>query len=556
MKSDTIQKSPAKRISDVLCAHPCLCMLAVCLLSVMLGFGDQANFGAFQAIPVWLAGSAGLFLGRDRLWKSPSELAFMEAAFGILCFWLYGSDAPAQWWILGGVSALLVLAGHLYFRDRLTDRIGGFLLCCMGFCMRFAYVLATPYYVRQHDVGRFDGESGHAPYIIYLLENGQLPDFDVRTVWQFYHPPLHHSIAAGWMRFLQHCGVSFADAAESVQILTLAYSCICMVLFWKLLGHFRLKGAAKLLPMTVVAFHPTFFIMAGSINNDMLSITFLLWAILLTCRWYREQKFTTILQLAIAIGCGMMTKISVWMAAPAAAVVFLAVLIRERQKRLSLIGQYAAFGAVCVPLGLGWGIRNLIRFGVPITYIPMLSNTSSQYVGSIPPLERLLDFSSYQWTYVYDCFTAYGQPYNEFNPTIGILKTAMFDELINPENYPAISGFGELLFLAQFLVVLVTLAAITVVITKRRKTLEHWQLLLTYAITTVSYYSFCLSFAHTCTMNIRYATPLIFIGCLFFGIWMQEDEEAAPTGVLHRILRIPVALFLLGSYLVYACVCK
>lgn len=556
MKRNEVKKSLTERISAPLGAHPCLCMLVVCLLSVVLGFGNQKYFGTPETFIVWFAGGAGLFFGRDKLWKDPLELAVMEFIWGGLCLWLSVTDSPAQWWILGGVSALLVLWGYLFSQKRLTDGVSGFLLCCMGFCMRFSYVLSTAHYVRQHDVNNFGGKGGHAPYIRYLLENGHLPDFDVRTVWQFYHPPLHHSIAATWMQFLQGFGVSFDDAAESIQILTLAYSCICMVLFWKLLEHFRLKGLAKILPMIVVVFHPTFFILAGSINNDMLSITFLLWAILLTCRWYREQKFSTILQLAIAIGCGMMTKLSVWMAAPAAAVVFLAVLIRERKKPLPLIKQYAAFGVICIPLGLGWGIRNLVKFGVPITYIPMLSTSSTQYVGDISPMNRLLDFASYQWTYVYDCFVGYGQPYNEFNPTIGILKTAMFDELINPENYPAISGFGELLFLAQFLVVLVTITAILVVFIKRRKTLDHWHLLLTYAITTISYYSFCFSFAHTCTMNIRYATPLIFIGCLFFGIWMQKDEEAAPTGTLRKILCVPVALFLLGSYLVYACVCK
>ncbi len=546
---------PLRRVTGFLGVHPCLCMLLVCLCSALFGFATVEGLGMFEFALVWFAGGAALFLGKDKLWENPMELAVMEFIWGGLCVWLSCTDSPAQWWILGGVSALLVLAIYLYSRKRLTDSVSGLLLCAMGYCMRFAYVLITPYTVRHHDVGPFSADTQHAGYIKYLMTNAQLPDFDVRTVSQFYHPPLHHSIAAVWMKFLQGFGLTLEQAGESVQILTLAYSCITLVLFWQLLGHFALKGLAKLLPMVVVTFHPCFFLMGGCINNDMLSITFLLWAILLTCRWYRDPKLSTIIQLALAIGLGMMTKLSVWMAAPAAAVVFLAGLIRMRKQPLPLIRQFVTFGVICVPLGLWWGIRNLVKFGVPLTYIPMLGEGSGQYVGDHTALERLFDFSPYQWTYVYDCFRIYGSPYNEFNPTIGILKTAMFDELINTTTFPGIRGFGELLFFSQVALVLLSLVAIVVVLLKRKTTLEHWQLLLTYGITFISYYSFCLSFKHTCTMNIRYATPLIFIGCLFLGFWLQKGEKAAPTGTLRKVVCIPAALFVLGSYMVYAVVC-
>ncbi len=536
-------------------AHPCLFVLAGCLLCTVLGFGSQEHFGILQAGIVWLAGSTALLLLRETLCQNKVQLSVMEVLWSALCIWLGTAPSPAQWWIVGGVTALVLLFGSLYASQRLTDGLCGALLCGMGFCMRFAYVLATPYYVRQHDVGRFGGESGHAFYIEYLFTNGHLPDFDVREVWQCYHPPLHHSIAAVWMRLLHAFGVPYEQICESVQLLPFAYSCICLVLFWKLLQHFQLQGAAMAIPLGIMAFHPTFLLLGGSINNDMLSITFFLWAILLTCRWYREQKLSVILQLAIAIGCGMMTKLSVWMAAPAAAAVFLLVLYKNRRTPRHLIGQYAAFGAVCIPLGLGWGIRNLVRFGVPLTYVPMLSSASEQYVGDIPVLQRLFDMNPKQWLYVYDCFTMYGQSYNEYNPTFGLLKTALFDELINTKNYPAIAGFGEFLFFSQILVILVSLIGIVMVLRRRNTTAEHWQLLLTYGITLVSYYSFCIMYAHTCTQNIRYATPLILIGCLFLGMWLQKGEKLSPAGILRKVLFVPALLFMLGSYLVYAVVC-
>ncbi len=466
--------------------------------------------------------------------------------------------AAPRWWMVVALPLLLGIgSGYFIIKKQLHDRIAALLLMGAGFCLRFAYVLATPYYSRQHDVGEFSGDSGHAAYITYLYEHLQLPDFDVREVWQFYHPPLHHSIAAGWMRLLTSCGIPFEQAGEHVQLLTLTYSCLCMVLFYKLLRHFHLKGMALCVPLAILAFHPTFLILSGSINNDMLSITFMLASVLLTLRWYREPKLSTILKLALTIGLGMLTKLSAWMVAPAAATAFLVILYRNRKQAPIYLKQFVLFGVICVPLGLGWGIRNLIRWGVPIAYVPKLSANSAQFVGDLPIRQRLFDFfSPQQWTYMYDCFTMYGQSYDEYNPLIGLFKTAMFDELINPERFPAISGFGETLYLSQ--IVLVILSVIALVTVLRRNQIhadgaEKCQLCLTYGITLISYYSFCIGFPHVCTQNIRYATPLIFIGCLFLGLFLQHPKT-------HRILRYGISLvtcvFACMSWIVYFSVCR
>lgn len=469
--------------------------------------------------------------------------ASQEASLLPLC------SAPT-WWLFV-ILPLLAVIGIFAIRNKWNDRIMAALLFAMGFCMRIGYVLATPCTIRQHDVLSFESSEGHAGYITYLYKNGHLPDFDVRELWQFYHPPLHHSIAAVWMKLLTSCGIPYAYAGESVQLLTLAYSCLCMVIFYRILRHFDLKGAAMTVPLGIIAFHPTFIILAGSINNDILSIAFMFAAILMTLKWYRNPTYINILKLALAIGLGMLTKLSVWMAAPAAAVVFLIVLIRRRSEAKKFIGQFAAFGAVCVPLGLGWGIRNLIKWGVPLSYVPMLSDNSAQYVGDHSVLQRLFDFSPKQWLYVYDCFEMYGQAYDEYNPLIGLFKTAMFDELINTEHYPSIAFFAEMLFFSQILLAALAFIAMVQVCRKRPTSLcfdETFLLLLTAVIVFLSYYSFCLVFPHVCTQNIRYATPLIFIGCLFLGLWMQTSNPL-------RTAAVPAAfVFMAMSYVVYTVV--
>ncbi|MBR2913630.1 MAG: glycosyltransferase family 39 protein [Oscillospiraceae bacterium] len=469
--------------------------------------------------------------------------------------WFLPFLTPAQFWILLALPLLLAGGIYIYIRKKLDDRLTALLLMGMGFCMRVGYILATPYYRRQHDVGHLTDGDGHAGYIAYLYENLHLPDFDVREVWQFYHPPLHHSIAAAWMRLQTACGISFEHAGEGVQLLTLGYSCLCMVIFYRILRHFRLNGAAMAIPLAIIAFHPTFILLSGSINNDILSITFMLASVLLTLQWYRNPRPLTILKLALTIGLGMLTKLSAWMVAPAAATAFLIVLYRNRRKPIPYIGQFAMFGVVCIPLGLGWGIRNLLGWGVPITYVPMLSSNSVQYVGNISVLQRILDFSPKQWLYVYDCFEMYGQAYNEYNPLIGLFKTAMFDELINTENFPKILGFGETLFFSQILLAVLSAAAIIGVYRRQSTRIdkhEKLMLIMTYGITLLSYYSFCIIFAHVCTQNIRYATPLIFIGCLFLGLRMRSKQHTRP---LRIGAGAATAIFAAVSCIVYACVC-
>lgn len=75
--------------------------------------------------------------------------------------------------------------------------------------------------------------------------------------------------------------------------------------------------------VSLIAFNPSFIIFAGSINNDILSITFMLGAILWTLRWYKTRTMRNIIPIALCIGFGMMTKRPVALVAPAVGLLFL-----------------------------------------------------------------------------------------------------------------------------------------------------------------------------------------------------------------------------------------
>ena len=186
-------------------------------------------------------------------------------------------------------------------------------------------------------------------------------------------------------------------------------------------------------PLAVIAFHPSFILFSGSINNDVLSVAFLLGAVLWTLKWYEKQTWEGILKIALYMGLGMMTKLSVALAAFPIGAVFLVVLVRRcKAKNWRIFGQYGAFLGICAPLGLWYPIRNLVRFGVPLNYVQEMSVKSDQYLGDQSFLSRVLDFSPHQVAKVFEQWLHYdASGYNEYNPLITLLKNAVFGEYIN-----------------------------------------------------------------------------------------------------------------------------
>lgn len=388
----------------------------------------------------------------------------------------------------------------------------------LGYLLRLAYVLYTEYYVRQHDVGFFGDVSGHAAYIEYYYNNFiSLPDFDVRTIWQFYHPPLHHIVSAAFMHILNFLGVSYQNSQESLQMLTLFYSAITMLVSYKLFKEIGFKGKGLIIAFALVAFHPTFIVLSGSINNDPLSILFMLGALYYTVRWYSKSTYSNIIKIALCVGLGMFTKLSVWMVAPAIAFIFLYALIKNKNQLgfKKYIMQFSTFGVVCVPIGMFWSVRNYLLFKVPFSYVPLLSPDNYQYIGYHSASKRLFDFSLSQFKSVYDMW---GTPYYEYNPTVGLLKTSMFGEWINNADFPQITVVGVLLFwLGVAIAVLSVIGLVFAIIKRKDKSPVFWFLILTGVVIFVMYYWFCLQYPFTCTQNIRYAAPLIPLSAMSIG---------------------------------------
>jgi len=554
-----------------LAKHPYLWALGICL------FVNPFFLGSIQNIPdiaLWVEtffvigtiAAFGMYQYRSgRL--SRTGAAICVALFTLAdCFAvrLYQhAQYQAVWHFVGGCAAAAILY-LLIDQKKFRTQANALLIMGLGFCLKLYYILVTSVYTRQHDVHTFGGESGHAAYIEYLLFHRGLPDFDVRERWQFCHPPLHHAISAIWIFVNENILMTGPNPArESLQTLTLFYSMCIMISAYKLLRHFGLKGSALYIPLTIVSFHPAFILFSGSINNDPLSAALVIGAMVCTLKWYREQSVKNILKIALCLGFAMMAKISAATLAPPIALLFLIVLIRNCKgdwKRLFM--QFVCFGIVCIPLGLWFGIRNYINWGVPLTYVQEMDKGVLQYIGDRSFLSRVTDFSSFQFASPYEQWArrnesgaVYG--YNEYNPLIACMKNALFGEYINENCFTVctyINTVAKVLFWLNIVIAGFALVSMAVLCFKKCSAKPTEKLFLTgfYVVMMASFYKTAADYPFTCTMNFRYITPTVIIGAIFIGLAVTKMQEREKLGRIAAIcLYAGAILFAFYSGAVY-----
>ena len=541
--------------------HP-FCILALLCLFVNAFFNVTSNgsMASFDAVVLMLGVVIAGFMLYFWVLHPERHPGIRELVTGIVVVVVlvlfYQTTQQAVFVMVVGLAALAGMACYWVSVRSITPQRVILLLLAAGFVLRVGYILYTSAVVRQHDVWYFGGQRGHAVYIEWFYNQLKLPDFDPRRVWQFYHPPLHHVIAGMFLRLNVTLGMDYQRATESIQILTLFYASACTILCYKLLREVGIGRKAACIPMALLCFHPTLIIMSGSINNDILSITLQLAALLFAVRWYKKPSVRRILCIAVALGCSMMAKTSGGLAAVPIAFLFLYKLIEQRRRFWPMVGQFAVFGLVCVPLGLWWQVYNFVLYKMPISYVPMLSLQDEQYIGDYSIWERLFDPSLEQLKSV---FVAFGDrtssSYYEHNVFLGLLKTSMFGEfdLFQPRTIG--NTFAVLLFYTNILVVAFSIFAMVWVLL--RKGTMDWQLKLFFALLYLtvlgSYVSFCIQYPHTCTQNFRYAVPTLFVGLTAIGLAL-EDWQAHPrewTRPVTACLGGLTGLFCVGSTMVY-----
>ncbi len=433
--------------------------------------------------------------------------------------------------------------------EKKTDDIFGTILPVMlsGFFVKLCYILYTQVWDRQHDVVDFHAGEGQAAYIEYFLSSRHLPDFDPRSVWGFFQPPLHHIISAIWMKVNLRLGLSERQAQENIQALTFFYMGALMILTYMICRELELKKRGTIFAVSLVSLHPIFILLSGSINNDALSLVLSMFALYLVIVWYKRPKIITIVLLAFAIGLSMFAKLSGGMIAPAVAVLFVIKLIREKGRRGHFLLQYVVFGVICVPVGLFWTVRNMVRYAMPVNYIP---GVGQQF--TFPFWARLFDF---QMESVFPAMLEHGDSFYEHNIFLAILKTSLFGEYNYANMWKGFMIPSVLLFVSGAVLALVAFGATVYLIASKRSTLAfEWKCLFGVLYVTIlcSYLSFALSYSNFSAQDFRYAALVIVVEAILLGLFADGlDPEKEITNTLLRILNWATAVFCICSFFVY-----
>ena len=406
----------------------------------------------------------------------------------------------------------------LYKKDKLNTKAVIILLFVCGFALRLAYALRYGYNVHQHDVEDLNS-SGHLSYIYSLAIGDSLP---TSNDWQFSHPPLHHFLAALSVKLSYALGFANGRAFENIQYLTVFYSSLTMFAGYRLLKLCNIKGNSLILCVALLTFHPTFQILAGSINNDILMILLSMYAIVFLLKWYREPSLKYAVLCGLFCGLSMMTKVSAALIAVVAAVSVLFKFINDKQLRFGKMFLHSAcFVVILLPLGLWHPIRNYILFEQPLGYVAPIPVTSGLYTGDVSIFDRLiLPFSK-------DAFGVYVDVWSEYNVWYYTFRNSLFGEY----NFGNL-GLASLLTIANILLIIASLVSMLYLLTKRN---QHRTILLPifvlYFVQLAFFIYFNIKYPFGCTMDFRYIVPLLFCGVAFLGATSEELKQTESVTI-------------------------
>lgn len=474
---------------------------------------NNAVFAAFA--PLWLLAALVAVYGLSLSALNVSKTATLMCAL-----------APFAVWTAGCV--------FLKIKKVLNTRHLIAAVMLLAIAVRVYYILATPWNHRQHDVFVFETQ-GHAGYIYTMMKTGKLPETNIGL---FYHPPLHPYIMSVAGNFLSKAINTTEQVFETLQLLPAYYSLMCGYVFLKMLGVFKIRQSTKLLFFTAFVLHPSLIIFSGSINNDILCLLLTMCAVLYLMRFWERQSFKNAVLMGLFLGLAMMTKVSAVTIAPVIAVIFIIRLIKptEDRTRKSVLVNELCFGAVSIPLGMWYPVRNLIKFDQPFGYVMPIGKDHALYCGDKSFFNRYIALPLRQ---LFE--NPYCMPEDDYNIPIYTIKCSVFGEY----SFAFSKWTAILLLVLNCLAIAFCIAA--AVYTLRKKN-PHGVILISVSIISVLFFGwFNLQYPNGCSMDFRYISLCLCAlapAALFFDSISPKKARYAAA--------IPIALFTvitLGLYL-------
>lgn len=445
------------------------------------------------------------------------------------------------------VGSIILIIGGFYVAKRIKKLKINYkniilIIMIVGILTRAMYIIYTPITERQHDVYGIN-DQGHLGYIYTIYQTGKLPE---TNSIQFYHPPLFHSIAAGWLKVNDIFSVSLDKSIEGIQIITAIFSSLIMLVAYRIVEEIEIKNIYKIFIIAVMAFHPTLIILAGSINNDILMILLSFYIILYLIKWNDNPNIKNTIILAVITGCSVMTKISGAIMAVPIMYTFIKKIIEiyrtEKDKLLKLFGKFLLFGVISLPLGLWHPIRNLMLFNQKIGWV--LLPADGLYVGQYSFFERFLTISFKEmFGYTYCVIPG------DHNIFSYIVKTSILGEFA----YNNSIGIYVALFKIINLIIISISAICIFILLKKIKKISNNSfvakiLLITFFINIVSYYHFNIKYPYICTMDFRYIVPTIFTGIVTVCMVLNEYIK---NNIIKEIIEYTITLFCVLSFVFF-----
>ncbi len=471
----------------------------------------------------------------------------------------FGAAGQVQ---LAALFTIGLFAAALYMsskrQGRLTDEAGLLYIIFGGMLMRFWYVLFTDIWTLQNDGGTFTGfgtpdiNNGHIGYVEYIYKFFHIPDMDPYEHFGYYHPPFHHIIEAIWMTIQRLIGVPEPLAFENMQVPTLIYSALCMLIMLHILEESGVSKKLMSCGMLLFAFHPRMMVLAGSVNNDILALLLLLVTIWRVQVWIREKTFLNIILIALSLGFGMLSKLNTAICAFSIALIFLLHFIRvvrsgNRVVIKNIFLQYVTFGAVCIPIGLSYIVRNIVRFGEKpgIPSPALIPNESVMYTGdySVWSIIGVPSVTDFHVEFPFHPLSAKAI----HNTWVILFQTGLFAEVYPTTIGDALLSFAQIAYVASIILAVVTTVVFLWVYAVRtvrqaKMTGQEDECLLstfmffTYVFMLLSFCLYVFKYPYTCSSDFRYMTAsLVFTSLGFVEIQMLGGKSGGfGTGAIHH----------------------
>ena len=383
----------------------------------------------------------------------------------------------------------------------------------ISFLFRLIYVQFTDINIlsRQNDTIAFTNGGGHLGYLWHIWANGTLPNVDPRSLWEFSQPPLYYILCGYWIKISTWLGVPNLEASENLQMFSLLCVTLTSVYLDKILIKMDIKPLYRLWGQLAFLCLPHFTYLSGAANNDVLFVLLTVMVFYYVICWYEKKKVWLLMVSAVLTGLLVMTKLSGGLIAPAILALFILRFVKDKGERGKRIVEYLLFGAVSLPIGLWWNVRNAVRFQMPFFYTNEPDIGSVQYIPDYSIWQRLFDLEN-QLNHLYiELFNT--SPNVDHNIIISTMKTMVFTHSVEYLLTPVTKFWGVVLFWSVVVGVVIAIICGMVGMFKSSQKMYLKVVWIVYLLTNIIfylYYNVEYPFVHT--MHVRYILPVFVIG--------------------------------------------